>query len=106
MAYVLRRYAILDALRQTESAVGTLVGDSAASDADVGQVFLIATTQTPDSGAFVCNGQAIDRADFSELFDLVGTASPYGPGNGSSTFNVPDLTGVGPAGFRYVVRAA
>ena len=36
-------------------------------------------------------GQAISRATYSVLFTLVGTT--YGSGDGSTTFNVPDLTG-------------
>ena len=36
-------------------------------------------------------GQAISRATYSVLFTLVGTT--YGSGDGSTTFNIPDLTG-------------
>lgn len=38
-----------------------------------------------------CNGQAISRTTFQALFNVIGTA--YGAGDGSTTFNVPDLTG-------------
>ena len=36
-------------------------------------------------------GQAISRATYSALFALIGTT--YGPGDGSTTFNLPDKTG-------------
>lgn len=37
----------------------------------------------------LCDGQAISRATYAALFAQVGTA--FGLGNGSSTFNVPDM---------------
>jgi microcystin-dependent protein len=44
----------------------------------------------------LCDGSAISRADYSELFSIIGTA--YGAGNGTTTFNVPDLKGRIPVG--------
>lgn len=43
------------------------------------------------TGYLLCDGAAISRATFSALFALVGTT--YGSGDGSSTFNIPDLRG-------------
>jgi hypothetical protein len=34
-----------------------------------------------------CNGDAIERGTFSALFALIGVV--YGPGDGSTTFNLP-----------------
>jgi phage-related tail fiber protein len=45
----------------------------------------------PPEGWLKCNGAAISRTTFSDLFEAIGTA--YGAGNGSTTFNVPDLRG-------------
>lgn len=39
----------------------------------------------------LCSGQAISRTDYAELFSVLGTK--YGTGNGSTTFNLPDLQG-------------
>lgn len=39
----------------------------------------------------LCNGQAISRSAQSRLFSVIGTR--FGAGNGSSTFNVPNLVG-------------
>jgi microcystin-dependent protein len=41
------------------------------------------------SGFLECNGQAVSRSTYAALFAIVGTT--YGAGDGSSTFNVPDL---------------
>lgn len=43
------------------------------------------------SGWLICDGRAISRAEYSELFYVIGTT--YGSGDGSTTFNVPDLKG-------------
>ena len=41
------------------------------------------------SGFLECNGSAVSRSTYSGLFAVIGTT--YGSGNGSTTFNVPDL---------------
>lgn len=46
---------------------------------------------TPPEGWLLCNGAAISRTVYSELFDAIGTV--YGSGNGTTTFNLPDLRG-------------
>lgn len=40
---------------------------------------------------FLCNGQAISRSEYSDLFSLIGTS--FGAGDGTSTFNLPDYRG-------------
>jgi microcystin-dependent protein len=45
----------------------------------------------------LCNGSAVSRATYSSLFAIIGTT--YGSGDGSTTFNVPDLRGRMPVGF-------
>lgn len=45
----------------------------------------------PNSAFVLPYGQAISRTTYATLFSLVGTT--YGTGNGSTTFNVPDLRG-------------
>ncbi|RXT48752.1 tail fiber protein [Bradyrhizobium betae] len=50
------------------------------------------TAPTPPSSNFILPyGQAISRTTYSTYFSLVGTT--YGSGDGSTTFNVPDLRG-------------
>ncbi len=43
------------------------------------------------TGWLLCDGAAVSRSTYSDLFTAIGTA--YGVGDGSSTFNVPDLRG-------------
>ncbi|MET4801524.1 tail fiber protein [Bradyrhizobium sp. LB11.1] len=45
----------------------------------------------PNSSFVLAYGQAISRATYSTLFSLLSTT--YGSGDGSTTFNVPDLRG-------------
>jgi len=49
------------------------------------------------SGWLVCDGTAISRTTYSLLFAVVGTS--YGAGDGSTTFNLPDLRGRTPVGY-------
>ncbi len=49
------------------------------------------------SGYLTCDGTAVSRSTYAALFAVV--SSLYGDGNGSSTFNVPDLRGKFLAGF-------
>ena len=55
-----------------------------------GSVFCMAVISIP-SKCLDCNGEAVSRSTYSALFAVIGTA--YGSGNGSSTFNLPDLRG-------------
>ncbi len=41
------------------------------------------------SGWLMCNGSAVSRTTYSNLFNVIGTS--FGVGNGSTTFNLPDL---------------
>jgi microcystin-dependent protein len=46
------------------------------------------------TGWLLCHGQAVSRATFATLYTaLGGAASSWGQGDGSTTFNVPDLRG-------------
>lgn len=44
----------------------------------------------------LCAGQAVSRTTYATLFGII--ASTYGAGNGSTTFNLPDLRGRVPSG--------
>ncbi len=43
------------------------------------------------ANTLLCFGQAVSRTTYSTLFTVIGTQ--WGPGDGSTTFNVPDLRG-------------
>ena len=61
-----------------------------------GSVFCIAVATVP-TGYLECNGTAVNRSTFAALFAIIGTQ--YGAGNGSTTFNLPDLRGEFIRGF-------
>ncbi len=44
---------------------------------------------TAPSGFLLCDGQAVSRTDYANLFTAIGTT--WGTGDGSTTFNLPDL---------------
>jgi microcystin-dependent protein len=48
------------------------------------------------SGFVLCYGQELNRTTYATLFGVIGTT--YGTGDGSTTFNVPDLRGRAVAG--------
>lgn len=57
----------------------------------------IGSADPTDTRFILADGRAISRSTYSALFALVGVA--FGPGNGTTTFNIPDLRGrstVGP----------
>lgn len=56
----------------------------------VGQVCFFAM-QTAPAGFLACEGQAVSRTTYAALFAALGTI--YGVGDGSTTFNLPDLRG-------------
>jgi microcystin-dependent protein len=43
---------------------------------------------TPPDGWLLCDGSAVSRETYANLFAVIGET--FGPGNGSSTFNLPD----------------
>jgi hypothetical protein len=51
---------------------------------------------TAPSGYLLCDGSAVSRTTYSDLFSVLSTT--YGAGNGSTTFNLPDLRGRVPVG--------
>ena len=61
-----------------------------------GAVFCVAVATIP-TGYLECNGAAVSRTTYAALFSFIGTQ--YGAGNGSSTFNLPDLRGEFVRGF-------
>lgn len=55
----------------------------------IGTIFAFAGNNIP-SGYLPCNGSAISRTTYADLFAVIGTT--YGAGDGSTTFNLPNLT--------------
>jgi microcystin-dependent protein len=70
---------------------GTLVGRFLPA----GVITQFAGASAP-SGYLLCSGQAVSRSTFSTLFSAIGTT--YGVGDGSTTFNLPNLQNRVPVG--------
>jgi microcystin-dependent protein len=69
--------------------------DTTAGGIPTGFVSFFAGTSAP-AGWAVANGAAISRTTFAALFAAIGTT--WGVGDGSTTFNLPDLRGRAPVG--------
>ena len=61
----------------------------------IGEVIMYGGTSAP-IGWMLCDGSAISRTDYKSLFSVIGTT--YGAGDGSTTFNLPDMRGRFPLG--------
>lgn len=82
-------------LMATSSTTATWQTPATASGAPTGSI-TIWTTDTAPTGYLLCYGQAVSRTTYADLFAVVSTV--YGTGDGSTTFNVPDMRGRIPLG--------
>lgn len=55
-----------------------------------GMIYMYAGSVAPQ-GYLVCDGSAVSRTTYADLYAAIGTT--FGAGDGSSTFNLPDLSG-------------
>lgn len=79
----------------TEDKLNLVAGSTNFSDAPVGAIFPFGGTDIPIS-FLLCDGSAVSRTDYEDLFAVIGTA--FGTGDGSTTFNLPDLREAVPKG--------
>ena len=56
----------------------------------IGAILAYSANGELPSGYLLCDGSAVSRTMYPDLFACIGTT--YGAGDGSTTFNVPDLT--------------
>lgn len=61
----------------------------------IGAIMPFGSDTIPDNW-LLCNGQAVSRTDYQELFNTIGII--YGSGDGFTTFNLPNLQGKIPVG--------
>ena len=71
--------------QETDETINIVVPDALPT----GSYIQFAGSQAP-AGFLVCNGGEISRTTYSDLFAVIGTT--YGSGDGSTTFNLPNLT--------------
>lgn len=74
--------------------IGTAINNSITKNwldsLERGTIFAYSSNGTPPDGALICNGSAVSRTTYAELFSIIGTT--YGAGDGATTFNLPNLT--------------
>lgn len=70
--------------------VDQVIDITVSEGAQPGDYKMIAGSTIPD-GWLLCNGAAVSRTTYAELFAAIGTR--YGSGNGSTTFNLPNFNG-------------
>jgi microcystin-dependent protein len=75
-------------VNKTSGELSQIAGGTLYADAPVGSIISFGGNIIP-SGWLACSGQAISRTDYAELFAVIGTT--FGSGNGSTTFNLPNL---------------
>ena len=79
----------------TDMGIGDIITDGTVtwliqptSEAPTGVVQAFAGRTTPQ-GWLLCDGSAVSRTDYAALYAVIGTT--YGAGDGSTTFNLPNL---------------
>ena len=80
-------------LQPNEQAVNQLslaIKQLASIGSPTGMIAFIHATDVPD-GWLLCNGAAVSRTTYANLFAKIGVT--YGSGDGSTTFNLPNLDG-------------
>src|SRR5947209_3792877 len=65
-------------------------GNGNGTSVPTGSLLPFAGTAAP-TGYLLCDGSAVSRTTEAALFAVIGTA--YGKGDGSTTFNLPDMRG-------------
>lgn len=73
-----------------------VTGQTIATSDFRGMIFPYAGSSVP-IGFLLCDGSAVSRTTYADLFTLISTT--YGSGDGSTTFNVPNLKGRFPLGY-------
>lgn len=66
-----------------------------------GDIKLISYPSIPNAW-LACDGAAVSRTTYAALFTVIGTM--YGIGDGSTTFNVPNLISITPSGMTYIIH--
>lgn len=70
-------------------------GGTLYADTPVGTILPYGGTVAP-AGWLICDGSALKRSTYAELFSVIGTQ--FGVGDGSTTFNIPDMREAVPKG--------
>lgn len=74
----------------TNKILKLIAGGTLWADCPLGTINAFGGATAPE-GWLLCQGQALSRTTYKDLFDVIGTS--FGSGDGSTTFNLPDLRG-------------
>lgn len=86
-----------NALYKIENNIPVLyVGGSSSKSLPAGVILPFGSDTIPN-GYLLCDGRAVSRNDYPDLFNVIGVV--YGQGDGSTTFNLPDLREVALKGW-------
>lgn len=83
-------------LGQAYATDGILFNPSVSDSERVGVIKMYSSSTAP-SGYLNCDGSAVSRTTYANLFAV--TSTTYGTGDGSTTFNLPDLKARFPLGY-------
>ena len=75
-------------VNKQDGSTALLAGSTLYAAAPVGTILPFGGNNIP-SGWGLCDGSAVSRTTYAELFAVIGTA--FGSGDGSTTFNLPDM---------------
>jgi microcystin-dependent protein len=92
ISYKFRLFTSADVLvdEWDEVAVPDIAAPAAAAEVPTGGMIPYGGTAAP-SGWLLCDGSAVSRTTYADLFAALSTR--FGAGNGTTTFNVPDMRG-------------
>ena len=83
-----RKIMSVNIVSKTTGETTKIAGENLMANMPIGSIIPYGGSSIPSS-YLLCDGRAVSRTTYSELFAVIGTA--FGTGDGSTTFNVPDL---------------
>jgi len=89
------RWISVDSAEVAQEVTNTTVVEVVGIAAPVGAIVMWGKS-VPPTGWLIADGSAISRTTYADLFGILGTT--FGAGNGSTTFNIPDLSDRFPGG--------
>ena len=85
--------SLIGAINEVNGKIGS---SSTGSDVPIGAIMPMGNIITNENW-LLCDGSAVSRTDYSELFSVINTV--HGEGDGSTTFNLPSIKGQFIAGY-------
>lgn len=77
-----------DTLSTTDKTLVGAINETISGSKPIGSIQMYAGSTAP-AGWLMCDGSAVSRSEYADLFAVIGTT--FGYGDGSTTFNVPDM---------------